>query len=136
MKDFLIFCRLAVENGVIPPGWSWSAFLTKAANHLRYAFEKSDAQQKYGAENVFQAMMGGRSLRHTGEVVYGSSCQNLNGPSDLAGRITNEVQGSRGGPTDALCLSVGGGAIWRGLAVALSDQWLEEREHDSDDDEY
>lgn len=40
-----------------------------------YAFEKSDAQEKYGRENVFAAMMGGRSLRFTGEVVYGSSCQ-------------------------------------------------------------
>ncbi len=32
------------------------------------------AQVKYGHENVFAAMMGGRSLRATGEAVYSSSC--------------------------------------------------------------
>lgn len=40
-----------------------------------YAFEKSDAQEKYGHENVFLAgFMGGRSLRFTAERVYGFAC--------------------------------------------------------------
>ena len=42
---------------------------------LPYAFEKSDAKEKWGSENVFAAMTGGLSLRATGEVVYGASIQ-------------------------------------------------------------
>lgn len=49
---------------------------------LPHAFEKSDAKVKYGGENVFQAMMGGRSLRVTGESVYSSSCMDQGADSD------------------------------------------------------
>uniref|UniRef100_A0A0G4HLW5 MYND-type domain-containing protein n=1 Tax=Chromera velia CCMP2878 TaxID=1169474 RepID=A0A0G4HLW5_9ALVE len=73
-SDFLIFCRLAVRHEVVPSPWNWGKFLKKAAGMLGFAFEKEDAKEKWGGENVFSAMMGGRSLRATGEVVYGSSC--------------------------------------------------------------
>ena len=80
--EFLAFCKLAVMNKVVPLdlptqpfAWNWGEFLDVSAGLVIYAFEKSDAQEKYGQENVFAAMMGGRSLRLTGEVVYGSSCQ-------------------------------------------------------------
>lgn len=72
VSDFLIFCKLAVLNKVVPPNFSWSLCLTKARRLLPYAFEKSDAQEKYGGENVFAAATGGRSLRATGEGVYGT----------------------------------------------------------------
>ena len=63
VQDFLVFCRLAKEKGVLPEGWNWSKFLDTAAELLPYAFEKSDAQEKYGGENVFAFVTGGRSLR-------------------------------------------------------------------------
>ena len=40
-----------------------SKFLATAVDLLPYAFEKSDAQEKYGRENVFNVALGGRSLR-------------------------------------------------------------------------
>lgn len=40
-----------------------------AGDMLTFAFEKSDAQEEYGSENVFSAITGsGRSLRFTAEV--------------------------------------------------------------------
>ena len=63
-QDFLVFCRLAQDRSVIPSNWSWSQFLKVASEHLMSAFEKSDAREKYGGENIFTPMMGGRrSLR-------------------------------------------------------------------------
>eukprot|EP00435_Cladocopium_sp_Y103_P067677 s282_g30.t1 len=73
MQDFLIFCKLAVLRGAVPEPWDWQAFLQHAVGLLPFAFEKSDAQEKWGSENVFNAMMmGGRSLRFTGELIYGT----------------------------------------------------------------
>ena len=73
-RDFLVFCRLARLAGALPERWDWPAYLRHAAPMLRFAFEKSDAQDKYGSENVFRAALGGRSLRATAEAIYGSSC--------------------------------------------------------------
>ena len=63
VQDFLVFCRLAKEKGALPEGWIWSKFLDTAAELLPYAFEKSDAKEKYGGENIFALVTGGRSLR-------------------------------------------------------------------------
>lgn len=82
MADFLVFCKLAVLNKVIPRGWNWSQFLSTAAKLNPYAFEKSDAQEKYGEENVFSGMFGGRSLRTTGIDVYGSGPTGGEEPSE------------------------------------------------------
>jgi hypothetical protein len=71
--DFLVFCLLAHRRGAVPPAWPWADFLKVAAKFARFAFEKSDAQERWGSENVFSAAMGGRSLRYTGELIYGSS---------------------------------------------------------------
>jgi hypothetical protein len=38
----------------------------------RCAFEKSDAQERWGSENVFDVAHGGRSLRYTAISIYGS----------------------------------------------------------------
>ena len=77
VTDFLVFCKLAVKHDVIPsyPEWCWGELVTVARDMLRYAFEKSDAREKYGGENVFTGMLaglqGGRSLRYTSSLVYG-----------------------------------------------------------------
>ena len=62
-QDFLVFCRLARARAALPTPWAWGTFLLTAAELLPEAFEKSDAQEKYGGENIFQAAVGGRSLR-------------------------------------------------------------------------
>lgn len=113
--DFLTFCKFAVRHGVIPDGWDWPAFLGTAKGLLRYAFEKSDATEKYGLENVFAVAMGGRSLRYTAEVVYGSAC--MSRPSEAEKGVDEIV---RANPSrDDLYQDVGGAAVWReaGLAV-------------------
>jgi hypothetical protein len=135
IKDFLVFCKLAVNHGVVPPGWDWSAFLSKAAGLLGYAFEKEDAKDKWGGENVFSAMMGGRSLRYTGEVVYGSSCMAPGNPRDdreKAAQATLEqyerqveaafaggAGGQQLGQHQQLFAEVGGLAAWQQLCRAL-----------------
>lgn len=73
--EFLIFCKLAVKHGVYPPSLPWNLIRTKAKENLGFAFEKSDAQKKYGQENVFSILSGGRSLRFTAEEIYGFGVQ-------------------------------------------------------------
>jgi hypothetical protein len=135
VQDFLVFCKLAVHHEVIPPGWDWPAFLGKAAGLLGFAFEKEDAKDKWGGENIFSAMMGGRSLRYTGEVVYGSSCMAPGTPrndKEKAAQATMEqyeaqvaaaFSGGASGPQLArhqqLFDEVGGSAIWQQLCRAL-----------------
>jgi hypothetical protein len=71
-EDFLVFCVLAKKMNAIPPGWDWKAFLKFAPKYISCAFEKSDAVDRWGRENYFAAHMGGRSLRFTGTIIYGS----------------------------------------------------------------
>lgn len=73
--DFLVFCVLAKRKGVIPADWPWPDFLRAAVRWMPYAFEKSDAQERWGNENFFSGAMGGRSLRYTAFVVYGSGSE-------------------------------------------------------------
>jgi tetratricopeptide (TPR) repeat protein len=72
LEDFLVFCKLAVLNKVIPSKWNWKTLLEIAVDSIQSAFDKDDAHDKWGGENVFSAMMGGRSLRYTAEIVYGT----------------------------------------------------------------
>lgn len=109
-QDFLVFCKLAVRRHAIPQGWDWSRFLSTATGLLRYAFEKSDAQEKYGGENVFAVAMGGRSLRYTGEVIYGSSAMAMD-DSDEVEELEEAVRRSRG-RVESLFDDVGGAAVW------------------------
>ena len=48
MPAVQVFCKLAVEQGVVPRGgvWSWPQCLQTAAGLLPYAFEKEDAKEK------------------------------------------------------------------------------------------
>ena len=68
-RDFFVFCRFAKDNGVLPEeGFEWRPLIERAKKLLGFAFEKSDAKERWGAENVFSA---GPSLRRTAEHVYG-----------------------------------------------------------------
>ena len=84
--DFLVYCLLAHRSKAVPQhGWDWPAFLRIAANLVAFAFEKSDAKERWGSENVFQAHMGGRSLRFTGMEIYKSPVdQPVDSPEHLA----------------------------------------------------
>lgn len=132
-EDFLIFCKLAVKHGVIPPNWDWARFLKKAVELLPYAFEKSDAKEKWGGENVFSAAMGGRSLRYIGEVVYGTSIMGAMGGAGIGKGddgvafegLSEEIEGNwkqlvKGG--GEVFNDVGGVAVWKQLHSALKLQ--------------
>lgn len=108
-QDFLVFCKLAVSKGVVPEGWDWKAFLQTARGLLRFAFEKSDAQEKYGSENVFAVATGGRSLRYTAEAIYGSSIMSME-DSKEAIEMEETVQQQRG--REEVFSDVGGVAVW------------------------
>ena len=93
IKDFLIFCKLAKIRSIIPElNWNWNELLIIALKLLPFAFEKSDAQTKYGSENVFTTMNGGRSLRFTGELIYASSVQSPVNQDELFNKISNEIK--------------------------------------------
>lgn len=105
--DFIAFCLLAKRRGVVPAGWDWSAFLKAAANHVVFAFEKSDAKERWGGENVFSAMMGGRSLRYTAEIVYGSNIQ--------AGETSPEAEQALDDAeteNESVLNEIGGSVVW------------------------
>eukprot|EP00878_Enallax_costatus_P046018 GHUV01055589.1.p1 GENE.GHUV01055589.1~~GHUV01055589.1.p1 ORF type:complete len:247 (+),score=23.26 GHUV01055589.1:79-819(+) len=67
-EDFLIFCKLAVQRAVIPP--SWALFLDTAARLLPHIFEREDCTEKWGYEFVMHSPLLGRSLKHTGALIY------------------------------------------------------------------
>lgn len=127
--DFLLFCKLAVARGAVPTPWSWSKCLDVAAKLLMYAFEKSDAQEKWGSENFFFTQTGGRSLRCAAQLVYGESCQSgifSDGPEDdLRSAMEVEIERKLGDsplPEDfkgKVLADVGGDKIWRRLCQNL-----------------
>ena len=49
---------------------------------------------QWGGENVFAAMMGGRSLRATAEMVYGASCMGGGELSDTYEQLYDQVGSS------------------------------------------
>lgn len=125
VEDFLVFCKMALRNEIIPDGWDWKAFLEAAKVLLAYAFEKSDAKDKYGGENIFSAMLGGRSLRFTAEMVYESSCISSEGTSQNEVKIRDFLAMG----LDALFRSepgffedIGGVAAWRNLEEQVEQE--------------
>jgi hypothetical protein len=83
--DFFTFCKLALKRNILAPNWHWPNFLMVAKDHLQFAFEKSDAQEKYGS-----AM----SLRALGETVYGSSMM-YGGQEDAVHTEIDEIVSDR-----------------------------------------
>lgn len=117
----MVFSKLAVAHDVIPIGWDWPAFLRVAQTLLPYAFEKVDAKEKWGRENVFAELTGGRSLRATAEVVYANSCQSQGASVEMVS-MAHRCQSP--GPE---WHDVGGRHVWQELARNLGENeawWL------------
>lgn len=122
--DFLEFCKLAVAHQVLPGAWDWARCLSTAAKLLPYALEEQDAQKKWGGENAFSGILGGRSLRYTGERVYGTSTMEHYGEDpEVVVRVRQKLQPwesrwrklvtTQGGAK--LFQGVGGQPLWRKL---------------------
>ena len=118
--DFLVFCLCARRHGVVPVGWPWPDFMQRAESFVTFAFEKSDAQARWGGENVFS----GRSLRRTAIDVLGSGPEYGAAESaayrELAGAVlcfdtVEEVP-------EALLSAVGGVPLWRTFRDRLREK--------------
>ena len=137
MLDFLVFSKLAVMMEAVPPsGWVWPRYIAKASQLLGYAFEKSDASEKYGGENIFSGMLGmgsGRSFRFTAWMIYGTdvftSTIHDDRPVQLECEIRNRLFGGNSeydknyvinfDSVEDLFDDVGGVQIWKRLKFAL-----------------
>jgi hypothetical protein len=98
------------RKAVVPPGWDWPAAVVGALlEYVGYAFEKSDSQERWGSENVFAAVAGGRSLRFTGESVYSTSCQQGDmGDEPEENQLPKLAASDCEEPTDATLDGIGG----------------------------
>jgi len=105
--DFIVFCLLAKRGKVLPADWSWSQFLAKASHHVAFAFEPSDAQERWGRESVFSVAMGGRSLRYTAEKIYRNSCQ-----AGGLSRETKRAQREAEMDSTRVLNEIGGREVW------------------------
>lgn len=134
LKDFLAFCKLAAKKGAIPEPktWDWKAFLLKAAELLTFAFEKEDAHQKWGSENVFSAALGGRSLRYTAIQIYGSEGPFQGGTTESKelrqmrkqlGKLSRQlfINPSEAGNAESIFEDVGGLEAWRKLLLEMPE---------------
>ncbi|KAL7436804.1 hypothetical protein ACHAXM_005762 [Skeletonema potamos] len=114
--DFLVFCVLAHRANAFPSDWDMPAFLKVAPNYIIFAFEKSDAKERWGSENYFEAEMGGRSLRYTAEKIYNSGVQQQGNSLDHT-RAEDEVDNHH--KKGDLKTQLGGTALWDGLVEDL-----------------
>ncbi|KAL7452386.1 hypothetical protein ACHAWC_004107 [Mediolabrus comicus] len=114
--DFLVFCILAKRARAFPSDWDMEDFLKTAPEYIVFAFEKSDAKERWGSENYFEAEMGGRSLRYTAEKIYKSGVQQQ-GDSLEHTRAEEEVNEQPRELQDQL----GGTGLWEGLVVGLQN---------------
>lgn len=117
----LQFSKLLVINGVLPADWDWLAFGMCAESLIGYAFEGSDALQKYGSEHApdaAQVSMSTAMLRSTAHVIYGdhkdSAWHETSREYDAVGNSVRQwsAYGRRG---DRICAEVGGHTAWRRL---------------------
>lgn len=91
--------------------------MKKAVRLVPFAFEKSDAKEKYGGENVFSAMMGRPSLRYTATMVYNCDMQGGEQPEETIA-VENEVLHSPWSSLpDEVFEEVGGAQLWRGARL-------------------
>lgn len=67
--DFLIFCILAYAAKVVPEDWDWVAYLKTAAEYITFAYESSDAVERWGRESD----KGLSGLRYTATLIYKDS---------------------------------------------------------------
>lgn len=94
--------------------------LTRSFAHPPPAFEKSDAKERWGTENVFQVMMGGRSLRFTAEAVYGQAAQALAyEESNQDTRQANKDARAWARGNSSVVAAIGGATAWGEFLAAL-----------------
>jgi hypothetical protein len=127
INEFLQFCVMAVRNKVVrlSSSFPWKLCLEKARELLSFAFEKSDAQEKYGSEHYFSALIGGgRSLRFTGEIVYGIGLQNNVSTLSIMSEedrdeLKEQISGLQWKGHEPLFDEVGGFKIWQNFASSF-----------------
>jgi hypothetical protein len=134
-EDFLVFCLLAARNRVVPNDWNWQAFLEAAPRWIVCAFEKSDAQERWGSENFFQAQMGGRSLRHTAMEVYGQGPDAFDGATEAEMRARDDAEVWAHERATVAVAEVGGSAAWEKILAALRANKGSRFRFDGDSDE-
>ena len=118
-EDFLIYAKLSALREVVPVlGWDWAHCLKVAVTLIPFAFEKSDAKEKYD-EHIANAAFGGRSLRLTAELIYGTSISEQD--CTFANAVMDHFE-SKGKPFKnhkAFFDNVGGVAIWKDFKARL-----------------
>lgn len=115
--DFLIFCLLAHQVKALPNDWDWKAYLKVAPQFIVFAFEKSDAKERWGSENFFEGEMGGRSLRYTARKICGSDV-NVPGDSGEYKQAKKDVKNKK--KKAAWEDKLGGQSAWNGLVDDMS----------------
>mmetsp|Transcript_1102 Transcript_1102/g.1948 ORF Transcript_1102/g.1948 Transcript_1102/m.1948 type:complete len:246 (+) Transcript_1102:108-845(+) len=104
--DFLIYCVLAHRAKTLPAGWDWRAFLKLASEFVTFAFEKSDAQERWGSKS--------HGLRSMGAMIYKSDVTN-NGKSREHKQAIRDVQSNK----MEIQQQLGGVEAWRTFARDL-----------------
>ena len=112
MKDFMVFCYLAVQANAISQPWNWGDFLKTAAENVVFAFEKSDATERWGSP-------GGRNLRFVGEQIYRSSIQSQE-TSNAHNDALELIEECRE-PSNDVYNAMGGRAVWDKFLRDLSN---------------
>lgn len=142
LLDFLLFCKLAVVRRVLPLEWDWPAFLKMARSPdlgasspsaclLMETLPKRCEEAKWGQARGFSGShfcdTGGRSLRFTGEVVYGTRVQDVDTEDPVVTKWRQDLKhefGRRPVAEDlrgVVLRNVGGGRAWRRLRKCLWD---------------
>jgi hypothetical protein len=115
-KDFATFCVLAKRRKVLPKDWDWKAFLEVASYFTQCAFEKSDAQERWGGENIFMGHMEGqRSLRATGVDIIGTGIEYGSPVHPDFTKAERDVEGD----IDKVFEEIGGKEVWEAYLSKL-----------------
>jgi hypothetical protein len=113
--DFLLFNVLSEKRLAFPDEFDFKSYFSFAKKGLFFTFEKSDAQDKYGSENVFDVISGGRSLRFTAELIYGRSVQD-NEVSYDENKFANKLENLKDLFSDVLLYeNIGGVDKWKDI---------------------
>jgi hypothetical protein len=127
VMDFLAFCFLAQRSGAVDRNWNWAGFLAFARHICIIRFEKADAKVAYGDENVFNVGKGGRSLRYTGEQIYGLSVQDRNSNERVDKAMEDASRWAAGTIIDEEMDKVGGKNLWRNFFLFFEKENKEGR---------
>ena len=114
LNDFFLFVMLASKSNCIPcNGWNWLLFYRTAENLIKFPFELSDANSKYGHDNL---ILNGRSLAYTADIIYGGPIgERLSTNTDtlilsICEPTFNLQDFIVSNPTELV--SIGGGDVW------------------------